>query len=74
MVDLAPRPAKAAATPTTSEAVDTIPSLAPSTAARSQPMRAMKCRSVWSNSMIGPFVATIGYHVGGHDSLIWRKI
>ena len=35
----------AAATPSTRLAVDTMPSLAPSTAARSQPMRVVRCRS-----------------------------
>ena len=39
------RPLCAAATPTTSDAVETIPSLAPKTAARSQPMRWVKCCS-----------------------------
>jgi hypothetical protein len=35
----------AAATPTTRLAVDTMPSFAPSTAARSQPIRWVQCRS-----------------------------
>ncbi len=35
----------AAATPSTRLDVDTMPSLAPSTAARSQPMRPVRCRS-----------------------------
>jgi len=35
----------AAATPATRLAVDTMPSLAPSTAARSQPIRLVRCRS-----------------------------
>src|SRR6185312_2392387 len=38
----------AAATPTTSAAVETIPSLAPRTAARNQPMRCVKWRSAWT--------------------------
>ena len=37
----------AAATPSTRLAVDTMPSFAPSTAARSQPMRSVRCRSRW---------------------------
>ena len=37
--------ALAAATPTTRLAVETMPSLAPSTAARSQPMRSVRWRS-----------------------------
>src|SRR6185436_11937868 len=40
-------PARAAATPTTRLAVDTMPSLAPSTDARSQPTRCVRCRSRW---------------------------
>ena len=36
---------RAAATPRTRLAVDTMPSLAPSTAARSQPIRSVRCRS-----------------------------
>src|SRR5262245_30137605 len=39
------RLARAAATPTTRLAVETMPSLAPSTAARSQPIRSVRCRS-----------------------------
>ena len=39
--------ALAAATPSTRLAVDTMPSLAPRTAARSQPMRPVRCRSRW---------------------------
>jgi len=39
-------PAAAAATPTMRLEVETIPSLAPSTAALSQPMRPMLCRSL----------------------------
>src|SRR5262245_38004754 len=42
-----PRAASAAATPSTRLAVETMPSFAPSTAARSQPMRAVRCRSRW---------------------------
>jgi hypothetical protein len=38
-------PAPAAATPSTRLAVDTMPSLAPSTAARNQPMRSLRWRS-----------------------------
>jgi hypothetical protein len=41
----ADRLASAAATPTSKLAVETIPSLAPSTAARSQPMRSVRCCS-----------------------------
>jgi len=37
----------AAATPSTRLAVETMPSLAPSTAARSQPIRPVRSRSVW---------------------------
>jgi hypothetical protein len=39
---MAVRVLSAAATPTTSAAVETIPSFAPSTAARSQPIRCVK--------------------------------
>jgi hypothetical protein len=39
--------ASAAATPMTRLAVEMIPSLAPSTAARSQPTRPEKCLSAW---------------------------
>ena len=41
------RPALDAATPITRLAVDTIPSFAPSTAARSQPIRWVRCDSSW---------------------------
>ena len=41
----------AAATPSTKLAVDTMPSLAPKTAARSQPMRPVRCRSLWCLAM-----------------------
>src|SRR3954463_6796820 len=36
-----------AATPSTRLAVETMPSLAPRTAARSQPARWLRCRSLW---------------------------
>jgi hypothetical protein len=39
--------APAAATPTTRLAMETIPSLAPSTAARNQPMRSLRWCSLW---------------------------
>ena len=41
------RLALAAATPSTRLAVETMPSLAPSTAARNQPMRSVRCHSAW---------------------------
>ena len=44
------RLASAAATPTRRLAVDTMPSLAPRTAARSQPMRPLRWRSAWRAS------------------------
>ncbi len=47
----------AAATPSTRLAVDTMPSLAPSTAARSQPMRSVRCRSRWRVGMVSGFFA-----------------
>jgi hypothetical protein len=47
-VSIAPRPAPAAATPIRRLAVETMPSLAPSTAARSQPERCRPWRSLIS--------------------------
>src|SRR5512134_158741 len=43
----------AAATPMTRLAVETMPSLAPSTAARSQPIRAVRWRSRWRSAILG---------------------
>ena len=42
----------AAATPTTRLAVDTMPSFAPSTAARNHPMRSVRCRSLWGMGIL----------------------
>src|SRR5512140_3464851 len=44
----------AAATPSTRLAVETIPSFAPSTAARNQPMRSVRCRSLWRPAIAAP--------------------
>jgi hypothetical protein len=46
----------AAATPSTKLAVETIPSFAPSTAARSQPMRPVRCRSFWTRGILNAFL------------------
>lgn len=46
-VSTAASPAPLAATATTTPATETMPSLAPSTAARSQPTRSVRCSSGW---------------------------
>src|SRR4029434_2677405 len=50
----------AAAIPSTRLAVDTMPSLAPRTAARTQPMRPVRWRSLWCLAM--PVVSVMGGH------------
>src|SRR5690606_29998684 len=48
---IAPGVPPPAATPTTRPATDTMPSLAPSTAARSQPARSLRWDSTWRRAM-----------------------
>ena len=48
-ISTADRDVPDAATPITRLAVEMSPSLAPRTAARSQPMCAVRCRSVWAH-------------------------
>src|SRR5512134_1208486 len=48
--------ALAAATPSTRLAVETMPSLAPNTAARNQPMRSVRCHSGWRTGILGGLV------------------
>src|SRR5512142_2667127 len=45
----------AAATPSTRLAVETMPASAPSTAARNQPMRPVRCRSMWGTGNFEAF-------------------
>ena len=59
---IAPWPTPPAATPTTRPATETMPSLAPSTAARNQPTRSLRCSSGrrlcwWGVRVIGAMVA-----------------
>src|SRR5690606_256815 len=64
------RSACAAATPSTSDAVDTIPSLAPSTAARSQPICWVRWRSVWrTRDMINP-LGLMNFNRDMHDFVV----
>ena len=51
-IRMSPHVAAAAATPTIKLAIETMPSLAPSTAALSQPMRSTKCLSEWGGRII----------------------
>jgi len=53
-----------AATPTTRLAVETTPSLAPRTAARSQPMCCVRCFSRWNTGIWFPFLRLLLF--GGH--------
>src|SRR5262249_59977075 len=62
----------AAATPSTRLAVDTMPSLAPKTAARSQPMRPVRCRSLWYLAM--PAVSVIGGHRSSRQPSPLRRL
>src|SRR5678815_5971750 len=56
------RAAFAAATPTTRLAVETMPSLAPRTAARSQPIRSVRCRSRWRITIARALLAWSARH------------
>src|SRR3569832_2721390 len=57
----------AAATPTRTLATETMPSLAPSTAARSQPMRWTKCSSAWIEDDSSDKVASVDRQHGAGD-------
>src|SRR3569832_2465804 len=63
----------AAATPTRTRATETMPSLAPSTAARSQPMRWTKCSSAWIEGDSSDKVTSIDWQYGAGDvAREWR--
>src|ERR1035437_6242946 len=76
--------AAADATPSIRLAVDMIPSLAPSTAARSQPMRATRWFSLWRRRIYGPFLSGVSSPplrilrqplARSHDArLVWTKL
>src|SRR3569623_1483028 len=57
----------AAATPTRTLATETMPSLAPSTAARSQPLRWTQCSSAWIEGDSSDKVASVDRQHGASD-------
>ena len=67
----------AAATPMTRLAVEMIPSLAPSTAARSQPIRSVRCRSRcgrMAGLVFGPYLASDKASRKWYDEIVIRFV
>src|SRR3954467_3308656 len=59
-----------AATPNTRLAVETMPSLAPRTAARNQPMRSARCCSRWGMDIVLPLLEPVSGKVYVVDFLV----